>query len=162
LVQQTPNVGYVYTQLRYFEASTKASHYPAFDLKSLKKENVIPASIVIKSAVAKRFKYDVRYHVLEDWDFYLTLAEHGIMGALLDDPIFLYRIHSDRRSALNKSMLRGVLKTRRNIILKHRKLYGPVGWTISEIRYFGLKSMFALRDLRPKRNVPERGLDPLG
>ena len=32
---------------------------------------------------------------LEDWDLYLTLAEQGIEGVLVDEPLFLYRIHGD-------------------------------------------------------------------
>jgi len=162
LAMEAPYVGYVYSQVRYFEASTGASRYPPFGLDALRRENVIPASCVIRSSVAKSYEYDERLHVLEDWDYYLTLAENRIFGALIDEPIFNYRIHVDNKSALNKSKLRMVLDVRREVVRKHSDFYGPLRLAMFEIRYWGLKWLSRFRSLTLRGIDAERGLDPLG
>jgi glycosyltransferase involved in cell wall biosynthesis len=117
---------FVYTHFQRFGASEAVSIAPPYDRDLLARENYIhPASLLPREQVA-RIGYDERLTIgLEDWDLYLTLAEEGIEGILVDQPLFLYRQHGDgvtwrlRRKPLRLAALRLRLLT------KHRRLYSP-------------------------------------
>lgn len=86
-------VDFVYTQRQYFGLGSGVSRAPAYDVERLKVRNYIDTCALIRTDLGRRFGYD-RGLVLADYDFYLTLAENGSRGVLLDEPLFRYRIHS--------------------------------------------------------------------
>jgi glycosyltransferase involved in cell wall biosynthesis len=159
LQKHSAHVDFVYTQQQFFEASGRGTQLRAYNAQHIMKENILPANHLIKTSVAKQFTYDVRFKVLEDWDFYLTLAENGFVGSLLDEPMYFYRIHSDRNSTMDKTKLRDVLRTRHRVMVKHRKFYGVYRTAIFQVRYYGRELLFVLQALK---GTVESGLNPSG
>jgi glycosyltransferase involved in cell wall biosynthesis len=117
---------FVYTHFRLFGNSEGVQSALPYDRTRLARSNFIhPASLFPRAEVA-RIGYDESLRIgLEDWDLYLTLAEEGIEGILVDEPLIFYRIHGDgvtvrlRRKPLRLFMLR------MHLLVKHRALYDP-------------------------------------
>jgi glycosyltransferase involved in cell wall biosynthesis len=118
---------FVYTHFRRFGGSDAVHAAPAYDRTELVRENYIgPTTLLPRAEVARR-GYDESLRIgLEDWDLYLELAERGIEGVLVDEPLFLYRIHGDgitwrlRRKPVRLAALR------LRLVVKHRRLYTPI------------------------------------
>lgn len=86
--------GFAYTQVRLFGREQLVSHFPTYSVRRLAVGNYIHASMLMRRAVVERFQYDETMRQgWEDWDFILTLAEHGVTGVLVDRPLLLYRKH---------------------------------------------------------------------
>jgi glycosyltransferase involved in cell wall biosynthesis len=124
LLEESADVGYVYTQLRCFDASDEVTEFRGYSAHHLKNSNYIPSGCLVKSELARRFHYDEELAVLEDWDFYLTLAENGFIGVLLNEPLYFYRKHFDKGSTLDRTSQRRYLRVRHLIMVKHRTFYG--------------------------------------
>jgi glycosyltransferase involved in cell wall biosynthesis len=117
---------FVYTHFRRFGGSDAVHEAPAYDRTELARENYIAPTTLLPRAEVARNGYDESLTIgLEDWDLYLTLAGQGIEGVLVDEPLFLYRIHGDgvtwrlRRRPLRLAALR------LRLVVKHRRLYTP-------------------------------------
>jgi hypothetical protein len=117
---------FVYTHFRRFGGSDALHAAPAYDRTELARENYIGPTTLLPRAQVARCGYDENLRIgLEDWDLYLTLAEQGIEGVLVEEPLFLYRIHGDgvtwrlRRRPLRLAALR------LRLVSKHRRLYTP-------------------------------------
>lgn len=118
-----PEAGFVYTQRRSFGRQSGDSSFPQYDLTKLKKSNFIPACTLIRATVLRDHTFDETFTGgSEDWHFFLTLAEHGVHGVLLDEPLFSYRRHEDRTSRLDSWMYRG-RRDRLQVVRAHPKLY---------------------------------------
>jgi glycosyltransferase involved in cell wall biosynthesis len=127
---------FVYTHFRRFGGSDAVHLAPAYDRTELARENYIGPTTLLPRAEVVRIGYDESLRIgLEDWDLYLTLAEEGIEGVLVDAPLFLYRIHGDgitwrlRRKPLRLAALR------LRLVVKHRRLYTPslAAWRVKNI-----------------------------
>lgn len=143
---QKPQIGFVYTQLQYFGHSNYTTQYPGYKLDYLKTSNFIAVTCLIKASLFGQFTYDSKLEVWEDWDFYLTLAEHGIFGVLLNEPLLYYRKHADGKSALDTFTLKKQLHSAHLLRTKHWRMYGYVQtsmhwyWYIStHIKRIGVK-----------------------
>lgn len=120
-----PEAGFVYTQRRSIGRLTGDSSFPPYDVGALKKANFIPVCALIRSSVLRDHPFDEQFKgVCEDWHFFLTLAEHGIHGVLLDEPLFTYRTHLDRTSMLDTMLYRS-RRNRLSVVRAHRRLYTP-------------------------------------
>lgn len=92
------DVGYVYTQVRYFGAADGTSSFPAWDRRALLRWPFVHASALLRAELVRAVPYDERCRPgVEDWDFYLGLAEAGYGGVLVDEPLLLYRRHPGSR-----------------------------------------------------------------
>lgn len=88
------DVGYVYTQCRYFGEEEGTTAFPAWEARRLLRWPFVHASALLRAELVRRFPYDERFRPgVEDWDFYLTLAEAGFGGVLVDEPLLWYRKH---------------------------------------------------------------------
>jgi glycosyltransferase involved in cell wall biosynthesis len=106
LLQAHPAAGFVYTQARFFGRESGQTRYPEYDPVRLKQYNFIHQSVLIRAPVVKAHMYDENFTGgFEDWNFFLTLAEHGVHGILLDEPLLNYRKHTDRISCQGASGL---------------------------------------------------------
>jgi len=148
LQQQSQTVGFVYTQLQNFEANSDVSDFAAYSLHELKINNYIPSGSLIRGHLARRFHYNERFSMLEDWDYYLTLAENGFVGLLLNKPLIHYRQHLDSRSALDRVSQEDKLRSRHAIIMSHKKLYGIRRILIHETWYLSHEVRVLSRGLR--------------
>lgn len=123
---QNNEVGYIYTQLQCFGVSDYTTQYPGFRHDYLKVSNFVAACSLMKADIVKKYRYDTSIEVWEDWDFYLTLAENGIKGVLLNEPLLLYRKHDDGKSALDTFTSKKKLYSTHKLRIKHWKQYGYV------------------------------------
>src|SRR5260221_631040 len=79
------NTAYVYTQVQYFGDEDGKSEFPPFDLERLKERNFVHASAFVRADLVGRYGYCEELRAgWEDWDLWLTLAEHGWTGVLVD------------------------------------------------------------------------------
>ncbi len=64
--------------------------------KFLSKNNCIAhPTVIFKTAIIKRFKFDTKQKLSEDYDLWLRLIANGNVIAKLDDVLFLHRILND-------------------------------------------------------------------
>ena len=122
------DVGYAYTQCRYFGATEGITHFPAWDLERLVRWNFVHASALVRLDLVRSHPFDERLRLgIEDWDFYLALAEDGVRGVLVDEPLLWYRKHDggSRGDALERD--RRAEREFRRVLRKHWRLHGAVG-----------------------------------
>ena len=94
LQSSPPEVGYVYTQRSYFGERNGQSSFPEFDLEQLLLHNYVDMGALIRMEPVKRFGFDERFNRgCGDHAFFLKLAEQGIRGKRLDEPLLQYRVH---------------------------------------------------------------------
>jgi glycosyltransferase involved in cell wall biosynthesis len=136
---------FVYTHFRRFGESDAVHAAPAYDRTELARENYIGPTSLLPRAEVARIGYDESLRIgLEDWDLYLTLAEQGI---LVDEPLFLYRIHGEGMLWRLRRRPARLAALRMRLLAKHRNLYSASGaaaqlgrilawlWTDTEERY---------------------------
>jgi hypothetical protein len=95
-------IGFVYPNCQFFGNRTDYFESPSYNLHSLLTGNYCDTSSLIDRDVLDRgFRYpeDI-VHGHEDWDFVLSLAEHGIHGEAARAKTLLYRKHGFTRSDL--------------------------------------------------------------
>ena len=158
LASAGPEVGYVYTQCRYFGDAEGTTSFPEWDRRRLLRWPFVHASALLRAELVARFPYDERRRRgLEDWDFYLTLAEHGVGGRLVDEPLLHYRRQGtgSRGGAFEADPAQD--RTFRAILRKHWRLGGPA-------HALRVEGYYALRGLRrrlgPARSAPASAADP--
>lgn len=94
-----PKASFVYTQMQHFGARSDVFKSRNYNVPQLLAGNYINASALIRRKDYLQHPYDEALrNGLEDWDFYLGLAEHGMTGVLLAEPLLLYRQHDDHES----------------------------------------------------------------
>ncbi|HEY5668172.1 MAG TPA: glycosyltransferase family 2 protein [Candidatus Saccharimonadales bacterium] len=118
------DAAFAYTQQQYFEASNDVTKFPPYNLERLKQGNFIPACVLFRSSIIRNYAYDTHFMSWEDWDMYLTLAEHGLHGVLVDEPLVLYRKHAHDKSMLDRFAEHKKRDMLRRIRYKHWRLYG--------------------------------------
>ncbi|HVE80880.1 MAG TPA: glycosyltransferase [Candidatus Dormibacteraeota bacterium] len=133
-----PQAAYVYTQMKLFGRQNHTTHYPPFDLKKLTKGNFIHIGVLIPTELVRKFPFDPKFRQWEDWDLYLTLAENGYYGHLLDKPLLNYRKHPEKESLIDTlgESLELEKKMLFLIINKHPKLYGPTAKPVVLLKLF--------------------------
>lgn len=150
---------FVYTQRQYFGDHAGESHFPDYDLPLLKQKNYIDMGSLIRTDVVRRFGFDPLFNAgYGDYDFFLTLAEHGFHGVRLDEPLIFYRVHgSSITQSVNKTYLQVAII--RKLLRKHRALFSPSEKrrAIQAARQ-RLQLALVLNRL-PGRSLRERGID---
>jgi glycosyltransferase involved in cell wall biosynthesis len=134
-LEADPDAAFVYTQLAYFtvdedlcKPDPEVTKFPPFSAERLKRGNFINSAALLRLPLARAVGYDthLRYG-LEDWEFFISLAERGAHGLLVDGTTLRCRTHS-------KSM--GQTLQRRNtarrltylyVVAKHWRFFGLVG-----------------------------------
>ncbi len=118
-----PSCVFVYTQHRHFGDTEGITRFPAYALTELKRRNFIDMGALIKTEIVRRFGFDPAFNTgYGDYDFFLTLAENGFSGVLLDEALLDYRVHG-------ASITHSVNKTHRQVEIikrllhKHRALF---------------------------------------
>ena len=119
------DVGYVYTQCRYFGADHGVTSFPEWDAQRLLRWPFVHVSAMLRTELLRRFPYDERVRPgVEDWDFYLTLAEAGFGGVLVDEPLLLYRKHGGESRGDGLAGDPEAERTFHQILRKHWRLGG--------------------------------------
>lgn len=120
-----PHCVFVYTQHQHFGEAEGITRFPAYDLARLKVRNYIDMGALIRTDIVQRFGFDPAFNSgYGDYDFFLTLAENGYRGVLLDEPLLFYRVHgASITSSVNKSFQQ--VKIIKRLLAKHQALYTP-------------------------------------
>lgn len=152
------STAFVYTQRIYFGTRSGVSRAPRYDLDRLKERNFIDTCSLVRTRCGQKFGYDVTLKAQADYDFFLTLAENGYQGILLDEPLFRYRVHDVSRSqvASQRYLQLEVIKP---ILKKHASLYSRSDRrrAIKEAR--NRIQMAIIHNRRPERTLPSRMTD---
>lgn len=107
ILHQYSNVSYVYSWVQYFEGSTAV--WPTFNvhIPYLLCANMLAAFVVIRKNDFLNFgqnRIKMEYG-MEDYDGWVSLAEHGYLGVSIPEKLNLYRIRKDSMSRqFNKKM----------------------------------------------------------
>lgn len=117
-------LGFVYSQMEMFGRKQGLTTFQEFELQALLRDNFIHASALLRTELVRRYPYDESWRSgFEDWDFYLTLCEHGYHGKLVDAPLLLYRKHDSSQSMYDSLHRRRRDRLRMKLVWKHRGLY---------------------------------------
>ena len=117
-----PSVGFVYPNLQFFGNRRDYLEVPSYNLDVLLRANYCAVSSLFDREVFDRGHRFPEELVLahEDWDFVLTLAEHGIYGEPADTKTLLCRRHGfSRNDLIEANTPSGDVVARR-----HPELYG--------------------------------------
>lgn len=123
ILHQYNNVSYVYSWVQYFEGSTAV--WPTFNvhIPYLLCANMLAAFTVIRKNDFLNFgqnRIKMEYG-MEDYDGWVSLAEHGCLGVSIPEKLNLYRIRKDSMSRqFNKKMRVYLYQTS---IQGHEKLF---------------------------------------
>jgi glycosyltransferase involved in cell wall biosynthesis len=124
-----PEAGFAYTQMRLFGREDGVTTVPEYSRAELLLHNYIHASALMRSELARQYPYNASLRTgWEDWDLYLTFAEHNVAGVLVDKPLLRYRKH-DNDASMVDAIRRNNKKQRqlRQRIMKlHPQLFTPM------------------------------------
>lgn len=123
VLDRSPTAAFAYSHLRLIPDVGQPVMRRPYSLEHLLDGNEIQATVTMRSTVARRFPFDERNRVgWEDWDMWLTLAENGWAGALVDDVLVSYRRHETNMT----SRLSGLRRRRLHFYVgrRHRRLLG--------------------------------------
>lgn len=101
-------IGFIYPSVQFFGSRTDFVEMPSYNLHALLDQNHCPVSCLFDREI---FDHGLRYDEEitlghEDWDFVLTLAEHGIHGEAARTKTLLCRKHGFSRSDLVEARMR--------------------------------------------------------
>lgn len=110
-------VGYVYTQRRYFGEREGVSAFPEFDGERLLLQNFVDMGSLIRMELVKRFGFDEWFNRgCGDHAFFLRLLSEGIVGRRVDEPLLQYRVHGES--------ITGAVRRRHGQVEIQRRLIG--------------------------------------
>jgi glycosyltransferase involved in cell wall biosynthesis len=118
-----PQFAFVYTDMDKFGNQTGRVRRPPFDPALLKKKNYVDMNSLIRLSVIRHFGFDPAFNSGQgDYDFFLTLAEHGYHGVLVPEPLLQYRVHSSSISStvMRQYRQRDIMK---RLLKKHSGFY---------------------------------------
>jgi predicted O-linked N-acetylglucosamine transferase (SPINDLY family)/GT2 family glycosyltransferase len=133
ILQNNPEVGFVYTDVQYFGSRTDSISYGEFNSDSFLRNNQATATSMFRREIFDSvggYK-EIMDGGLEDWEFWISAYENGWNGYRLAKPCFYYRQY-DKGSMLqnlvgNKSKLQTLFA---RIISLHSNLYASeeIAW----------------------------------
>lgn len=123
IIIANPNIGIVYCKARLFGAQNGIWYIPKFKFKRHLTHNTIFCTALFKrSDFDKTIGYNTDLiYGYEDWDFWLSLMEHGIGVYRIPEYLFFYRIRNQSmRNSINWDQL---IFLNQKIIQNHADLY---------------------------------------
>lgn len=118
--------GAAYTDYFMFAARTGKCEFPVRDMQTLLREQWIPhGGALVRRAMWERAngycEEDVFRAGNEDWDYWLSMAEHGLKAVRVPEPLYGYRQHA--HSMTNCTFQYADYMTRQRIYVRHRSLF---------------------------------------
>jgi hypothetical protein len=116
------NISVIYTDAIFFnEEGTEIKYSGKFELNLLIAANQLFCCTLFSKKgweAVGGFKTNVKGY--EDWDFWISLSELGLLGHKIEEPLFHYRTGKD---GLYNAALTNDAALRANIILNHPRLF---------------------------------------
>lgn len=134
LLDREPQIAYVYTQLQYFGARNDIFSSRPFKLNDLLFENFISVTSLMRRLAFEQvggFNSNLNRLGLEDWDLFLSMAEHGLKGYFLPKPLVLYRQDPQGQ---NRNQPTKVRPAEVVIRANHPKLFKNKYWILAKWR----------------------------
>ncbi len=118
-------IGIVYCQAAFFGDKSGKWELPPYSLKEMLAGNVIFASAIFrKTDWEKVGGYNIAMkHGLEDYDFWLSLLEHGSQVYQIQEVLFHYRIKPVSRSSAMQKSLERMQESYRQIYENHKDFF---------------------------------------
>jgi glycosyltransferase involved in cell wall biosynthesis len=103
-LQQHPEASLAHTAAEFFGTHTGQVPFVPFDIESMAQGAMVTCtSLFRRSAWDQVGGLDRRMVLCEDWDLWLTFAENGMRGVMVQKPLWGYRQHG--RSMVNRQIL---------------------------------------------------------
>ncbi len=120
-------IGFIYPNYDFFGNRHEYFEPPSYNLHALLRANYCDSSSLIDREVFDRgFRYPEDVVLgMEDWDFVLTLAEHGIFGEPARSRTLRYRKHGFNRNDLIEA---ASVPFSELLVGRHPELYGRSAW----------------------------------
>jgi glycosyltransferase involved in cell wall biosynthesis len=124
VLEADPSIAIAYTDYRLFEGASDVKLRPEWELDRLCDWNYIEnTSLFRREAWVASGGYNANMvEGLEDWDFWLSCAEHGYIGQHVPEVLFSYR---QRPGSRNEQALLHLDTLRRRIRANHPSLFSP-------------------------------------
>jgi len=100
LARSPTNVVYAYTPVRYFGREHGTSRASPFSLRTLRYGNYVNVSAMLRREALSEACFRDDLPGLEDFDFFLTLAERGMSGVRVNEALVRYRKHESSSDGL--------------------------------------------------------------
>lgn len=128
-MEQNPALKIVCCRAEFFGEKTGEWKLPPYSPALLARKNMIPATALFRKEDALRFGgYATEEVYREDWDFWLSIMEHGGDVVRLDEIGFFYRIRTGSRRTMShnkkREMINLINKRHPQFMLQH--LGGPL------------------------------------
>lgn len=126
LLQDNPKLGFVFTQVHHFGIEQFDTHYPDYDINVLTKSGpYINISALQRLFLVKDTYFDEGISTgYEDWDYYLSLYERGVVGQLLNKPALWYRRTGQHNQISYRTTgAKNLYKAKLVVMRKHSKLF---------------------------------------
>lgn len=125
ILEEHPEYAFVYTWAILFGDRSGVFYSRPYDVHRLKFGNYFPTEALIRAeAIREVGGFDPGLPWMEDWDFWLSLAERGLRGRLLPEALVYYRQHKTGGRNAPSVALRHA--TVRRIMHKHPELFPRV------------------------------------
>ncbi|MGC9524185.1 MAG: glycosyltransferase [Limnospira sp.] len=132
ILQQKPDIGFVYTDIEYFGTQQGVKTDGDFDPSRLLRSNQASITSLFRRSICDRiggFKTEMEAG-LEDWEFWVAAYESGWRGYRLPKPYLYYRQYGDG------SRLQNLLADRQTLAVQKAKIIAlhPNLYTAEEVR----------------------------
>jgi hypothetical protein len=99
-VAEQKNLDIVYTNMKSFGLENHVTSFSEFSIEELKNRNYIHISSLIRTKLAKKYKFDKELDnkTHENWDFFLNMCLSGATAELCKTTFLKYRIHEGDRN----------------------------------------------------------------
>lgn len=143
VLDSQPDVGIVYCRAVKFGAEEGPWELPAFSKGGLALGNVIFASAMFRRSDWQRFGgFDENLrHGMEDYDFWIRLAQEGRGVVQLPEVLFRYRVREGSRTALFEQDREQVVATYAAIFRKNRDFFAEHAESLFRQRFALLKDL---------------------
>lgn len=140
-MENNPGLKVVYCRAEFFGERQGEWFLPDYSPALLARKNMIPATALYRRQDALNFGgYCTDEIFREDWDFWLSMLEHGGEVLRLDEIGFFYRIRTGSRRHLTRQQKRSMIDAvnRRHAEFLYKQLGGPLHYHRSWSRFLNL------------------------
>ncbi len=124
LLETNLNIGFAFSWAKLFDGSDEVWKTIDFDIGSALGINTTSVSAVMRKSAWMEvggYKSNISY---EDWELWISLGEVGWGGKVIEEPLFLYRIHNESKTSED---IKRHSETMTQIRELHKELYRSHG-----------------------------------
>lgn len=124
ILDNSPDIGIVYSEADFFDAKHEKWKLPKFELKEFLLSNCIYITALIrKSDFNKIDGFDLNLTHFEDWELFISLIKNGVGVYQIPETLFHYRIRTENNSITNLANSKKISDNMFYIYKKHYDFY---------------------------------------